>query len=392
MYTYPHDELQVEQVLVSILGSFWDMLYAGRDQVASVASARGQAEQQTESDLVEAASSVGIATCPVYHRALWYPLTITQSARLPGTLLTYGEGAVYGPQPSNGIVYQYGVSPDTTSSYECPASLAATSLICDHINHPAISLINMVDFQLDRTRSVIIFRNDPFEEFVSQAVLDDDGNETDREITLWLYQADFDVARLYRQFGYVLGLDMPSSPGYADMLRASWDAVVGCTARQQIEDVLSAMTGSPLAKEDGEIVEDVATDAVQLLIITDKNVYRYAATATALVEPGDTLAAGQALTDVFKLYDLNLGEVPPVVAIGLNRSYFDPSIESDLLFVNRDVPLEVSTAEDGHTVARFQISGETADVEQFWALMDARGVASGNTLARLLDQRTNKVG
>jgi hypothetical protein len=364
MFTYPTSRLDQADDLHHVLGSFWYQLYGDRDMIAAYCGAKGQLELQTLSDLNEVAAAVSRSTCPVYHRVRWLPLVLVKS---------------------QGVLTAGGVT------YPVPAGLAEAPVACCGISVSVSVLVQDLDYSLNATG--IEFATDPFTQpkFPQQAVYDQSGNQTDLEIVLWLFRAGIDVGLLYRQFGYVLGLSFPSSVGYKRAVNVGWDALTAGSARKDLDAALVTITDAPLAVGN-EIVLQTISDFSSLLVITDLNVYRYAQSAVPLVVSGQAVSAGQPLTDVFRVYDLGTGQVPPVASIMLGPGFLDPSVQGPLTFQNTPVPLQVSTAADGHTVAQFSVDGTAADVTQFWARMDAKGLASGNTLARLLDTRTNKQG
>jgi hypothetical protein len=364
MYVYPSNDLEVADSLQNTLGSFWDVLYGDRETVNSYCVAKGEVELQSVQDLGEAAAACGHDACPVYRRVRWLPFTVRRSQ------VTVVDGG-----------YQV----------QAPPSLAKANVVSSHITNPSVVWVYGVDYAL--AGGTFTFYQDPFQvDFAQNTVYNQDGTRLDDEITFWLFHADTDVDRLYERLGQVFGLRMTSSEGYKRLLNAAWYALVRGTTRGDIEDAMSALTGIPLVRNESEVVSYVTYDKDDLLVITDLAVYRFPAAAKAVVVPGQALGKGQAMTDVLRLYDMSLGQAPPVQSLSLGPGLLAPSIPDRVIFTNVDVPLEVTTAPDGHTVARFALEGDVASVDQFWALTDQKGVASGTTLARRMDTRANKVG
>jgi hypothetical protein len=364
MFVYPSNDLEVADAIQNTLGSFWGVLYGDRETVKSYSGAKGEAELQSLQDLNEAALACGHETCPVYHRVRWLPFTVRRSQV---TTVTGG--------------YQV----------QAPASLVRAGVLCSHITNPSVIWVYGVDYSL--ADGNFVFYRDPFQsDFRLDTVYNQDGTFLDDEITFWLFQAETDVDRLYERIGQVFGVHAPSSAGYKDLLVAAWKALVRGTAREDLENALSALTGIPLVKNDSEVVSYVTHDKDDLLVITDLAVYRFPASAKAVVVPSQVVTKGQALTDVLRLYDMNLGLPPALQSLSVGPGLLDPSIPDRVVFRSVDVPLEVTTAADGHTVAKFALEGDAASVDRFWTLMDQKGVSSGTTLASRMDTRANKVG
>lgn len=392
-FTYPASVYDQPQAVKAQLGSFWATFYGGRDTVDAFCLARGQVEQQTLSDINELVDCTGRRTIPTYHRIRWLPLVFRHSDQQPGRMLAYGDGAYFGNQPGTNAVYTYGGHRDTTVAYPVSSGIKQIPLIMERVLDASMVLTTQVDFMLDVVNSRVIFRNDPFADPSVELVpiYNSVGEIADWQITLWAFQVDIDKKFIWTQFGHVVGLQLDSSDGYKDIVNQGWDALLGGTAAQQVENVLATCVGAPLAVA-GETVLFITTDNFGPMILTDQHVYRYGAGATALVAVGDVTYAGQSLCDTLRMYDLNTGVIPPVSSIALGKGFLHPSISGPLTFENTELALTATVAGDGHTVATFPITGDAADVARFFELLDARGVANGNTLAHVLDVRTNPVG
>jgi hypothetical protein len=156
-----------------------------------------------------------------------------------------------------------------------------------------------------------------------------------------------------------------------------------------------------------ETVEITQRDAHGTLIITDKNVYRFAEDAVPVVAVGDVLEAGAPLVDTLTIVELSRGTVPPsVAALALDNGYLAACFYGDLIFENKDVPLEV--IEDhplGYTYVKFGLGGFPADVEKFFDELHDRGIDDAlrpvdscapprrrGTLAHFLDRRAQPSG
>jgi hypothetical protein len=136
---------------------------------------------------------------------------------------------------------------------------------------------------------------------------------------------------------------------------------------------------------DQEIVAEVEASAAGKLIVTDRRVYTAASTATVLVQAGDTLQPGQALTDAIRIFEPGRPIPSWLTEVTLTR----PMLWSDrsLGFQNADTDLVVQTGVSGYTKVSFALTGSPSDVSAFFTELHTRGVAQSKTLANYLDIR-----
>jgi hypothetical protein len=363
MFQYPRNQLDLPDAIKDTLGSFWAVLYGDRETVGTYCGAKATIEQQSINDLTEAANACSIRSCPVFHRVNWLPLDILQSQVTA-----------------------------TSTGFRIPAPplLSRINVICSHVTSPTTVWTTETDFAL--SGGFLTFQMNPFTAgFPVTPIYDQTGKQTDTQITLWLFHAYLDTSILYQQFGYIFNFNLSSSLNYKTLLIALWDALIIGTSRENLENALVALTDTPLAMADGERIVYVGRDKGDLLIVSDQNVYRYPANAQSLVEVDQVVQAGQPLTDVLRL-ESPLGPTLPLSSLSIGSGFLDSTINGSITFTDVDVPLQVSTAADGHTVVTFALDGDAAAITAFWNLIDQKGVASGTTLARAMDKRVNKIG
>lgn len=405
-FTYPANVFDRPQQLLATLGSFWSRTYLGEDQVLSLTLAAAQVAAQTHLDLLELVASMSRFEVPIWHRDNWYMLLIKESelngasinlARFDGAL-AFDDAALFDtPQAS------------PLHAFPLPDKLVNVPLVMNRITDPTVLLTDTVDFTIDNDAGAIVFRANPFDNpLVAVRNVYEDGEPVDREAALWLFRGEFDYEHIYRQFGYVLGLKLKSSKGYRDIVNAIMDNIVQGPTAVSIEQALAAMAGVPLVQEATETVEAISSDANGQLIITDRHVYRYSMRATATVAVGDVVRAGQSLVDAFEVIEFNRGQVPDSLqALAIGRGLLANCFYGDLIFDNKDVPLEVDEShESGYTYLKFGLGGFPADVTAFFDEMHLRGMVAYEsrdqsecavvkrigTLAHMLDKRTNPDG
>ena len=392
-FTYPRNDLQQRRRLCAVLGSFWCDVYDGRAQVTDYAQARGRLEQQGYIDLQEIADASSRNTVPVLHTEQWYRLTLKESSRETdeAALLRFDENGVFGQSS-----HFYGVPVEGRFAYPVPTELAAVSVITNRITEPSVTFIDGIEYVIHAKHSFVEFLTDPFKnDLIPKSDVWQAGEVVDREVYLWLRNAKFDHSHIHTHFSYALGKRLRSTPESRNLLNAVFDTVTGGTAKKEISDALSALSGIPLARDD-ETVIDVVKDHSHLLVITDKHVYRFSKTATSLVVPQDVVVPGQALVDALQIFELNRGQFPASIrAISLEEGYLATGYLGHLQFENKEETLTVVEAEDDATARTrisFPLGGHPEDAEKFFDAAHANGITRGKTLANLLDLRTNQVG
>lgn len=389
-FTYPSNDLQQRQRLLSTLGSFWSDVYAGVAQVEDYVAARGELEQQGFVNLQEAADAISRLTVPVFHTERHYQLSLQEGSRdtTEAAQLRFGGDGVFGAS-----AHLYGRAQVEHWAFPLPADLVDVHLITNRVTDPSLTLVNGIDFVINATQSTITFKQNPFDNelFVQSDVMTGDV-VTDKEINLWLHNAKFDHLHIYTHFSHIFDTKLPSSAHARQLLNAVMDAVTNGTAKEQVTQALSALTDISLAKESEEVVE-ITKDHSHTLVLTDKNVYRFSKSATALVAKGDNVVPGQSLVDSLQVFELNRGTLPDVRALALEEGYLATGYYGPLQFENKAETLTVienDTTE--RTRLEFPIGGHPLDVTKFFADMHANGIARGKTLANLMDTRTVQVG
>lgn len=390
---FPATDLDTPATVQSLLGSFWSATYDGWEEVRDYVAAVCMAYRQAGKDLDEAQKSIVWRNVPLLHVVEWYPLTVLASERLDANLTglrysststaTYGNAGAYG-QPLPGAIQ--------------PAALGNVVdavMLFDGITTPNACLTRDVDFTINTDLGAIEFLIDPFADprFQPTPIFDTNGNQTDSELVLWLYQASFDERNLQTQIGYVFGLDVPSTAAGQDLVTALLNAIEEGTSRKTVEALFEAVCGVKLACGT-ETVQVVTTDARGLLIVTSANAYRFPSGANALVTVGQVVNEGDALADSLQFLDLNNGQIPEgLTALAVGPALLEPGYQSDLIFPNIVEPLQVTTdLPTGRTKVSAALGGYPPDVAKFWSDVHSRGVAANQTLANLLDTRTNPVG
>lgn len=452
-FTYPNSDLDRGRALMAVLGSFWARTYTAKDQIRSYAEATGALTAQTYRNLLESVWSLSRYNVPVFHREYWTPITLKRSDLIKGAISNYNFS------DSGQVFDTYGTFFDVNLSanfyfFPAPPDLVRVGQLLNKILFPTAALTENVDFIIDTNRHAVIFASDPFENPALLRRTTTTGGVLDEEMILWGFNGQFDYATIFEQFAYTLGIRLNSSQNYKDLTNAVINGLLngGATARD-IDLALSAITGVPLVIDDEERVEAVAYDNYGLFVATDKNVYRFAKHAEPVVQIGQVVRSGQQLVRGFEIDELFVaaanattdptlvccsapdslllashsnvlateidtdialdpgGQIcvtskKPITALALGEGYLATCFYGDLVFEDRDVPLQIDTAhESGFTFLSFQLGGMPADVARFFEELHYRGVTAATrpappcspdeapkfTLAHYLDKRKNRL-
>jgi hypothetical protein len=394
-FTYPTTDFDRRDELMTTVGSFWSNVFDQREFVEDIVQAKGELENQTLVQLQELFDAVSRFKIPVFHLERLHFLTFLESDRNRGkaAALRYDEstGEVYSDLTSNRYDQPL---PFAQSAWDLPAGFHDAFVISNRITDSSLTWTKGVDFQI--VDGSIIFQENPFDnELVAKREIFEGDQVVDREMGLWAFRAKFDTEYLFEQFGYVLQLSADSSQRYKDLINASFDALVEGTTARAVEQAFEAFTGVDLVKEEEETVELIRPEIGRILIVTDKHVYQYRDTANVIVSVGQKVLQGDPLVDALAFFDFNRGQCPTpdeVPGLVFGRGYLIPGFFGDLVFENKETDLIVETDENGFTKVSWELGGFPGDVEKFFDELHERGLEDGQTLAQLLDTRTNKVG
>lgn len=448
-FVYPGSDFDRGKTLLSLLGTFWSMTYSASDQMASYVKVVGETANQTYRNLLEVVAGVSRHDVPVLHTELLVPITLKKSEC--NTALTSIARFDSGSAVIDGTLQFDRPQQTTIFSFPLPDNLVDVANIFNRIAFPTTALTKNSDYVIDRGRHAIVFAADPFENSTFARRVYQNGAQLDEELTVWGFMGGFDYDYVFEQFAYAIGLKLRSSQGYKDLTNAIITGLIdgGLTAKT-LDAALTAICGVPVVANNEETVEVMQYDHHGLFIATDKAVYRFSSSATPSVAIGQVMRAGDYLIrgfDVSEFYINNsyiaadesqqvvcqaapmgiletqtktplLTEDDQVItlsdgttvcrrlprditALALDNGFLAACFYGDLVFENKNVPLEVNTEHpSGYTYVKFGVGGLPADVEFFFDEIHRRGVDYAElppnecvpgrklgTLAQLLDRR-----
>lgn len=377
-FVYPASDLDNHRAMIATLGSFWARTYTGIDQVHSYATATAELVAQSHLNVLELAASLSRFHIPVFHTENWLPIPLRRSQqntrastafRFDRTARTFNSAATF----------DSAINTDTFA-YTAHKNLESVYQIFDKLMSPTITLSKNANFIVDKENGALVFADDPFSNpaFLRRGIYED-GRLVDEEIMLWGFKAKLDYNYIFEQFSYAIGLHLRSSENAKQFMNAIFSALLdGGTNVNTLAQAMSAICDVAVVKEPQEIVELITLDAHGLLIATDKNTYRFADSATPIVEVGQTVRANDNLVRTFEIVEFNSGLVPDSVsALALDRGFVSACFYGDLIFENVEVPLEViENHPSGYTFVKFKVSGFPEDVNLFFDELHQRGVAA----------------
>lgn len=375
--------------VMTLLGSFWNQVYTGKQLVEDYLAGRLLTEKQTFRDMVELVASVSRFTVPLYHKQNWTLLTLTESD------LGQGVYSVFGDDHTFGYSINFGETTGTQVTYALTNPPAKVKALTTRITGSTAVLLENVDFVYTANEGLLIFNQNPFDNpaIPKIDIIDSTGLTIDRTIDLWAFGAEYDWKHVFTHFGYVVDLNLPTGQTYKNLVNAVFDCLVGGTTEQRLRFLVSALVDVPMIINPVETVEVIDRDSRGVYVVTDLEVYRINSNAILTVTVGDVLHAGDWLTDTLKLIDLSHGTYSGLSSLTLDASYFlGGTYRGGLTFNNGAVATTVTEDVDGKTKIEWPLGGSSADVNLFWTVCHARGVASGTTLANLLDERTDPDG
>lgn len=439
-FVYPSSDLDRSKNMLSVLGTFWANTFAGRDQLASYATATALTVAQTHRNILELVAACSRYDVPVFHRELWTPIVLRRSQ----VNNTDGSIAVFDATSAtfNGkLMFD---APEAAQRFSFPVveKLNGVRQFFNKLTYPTVALQQNIDFYIDDARNVVVFSENPFDNpaIPRRAVADPATKVEDEEIVLFGFCGDYDYDYIFNQFAYAVDLKMKSSQGYKDLMNVVFDSfTAGGMSAKNLDLGLAAICGIPVVLDPQETVEVVTEDGHGVFIATDRHVYRYSADAAPLVSVGQRVFAGQALVDGFEVVEFrptkylsdNGDDLPtyrqtlndflatngleylsteaeeeillntedlcpirkkPLAALALDSGFVSSCFYGDLVFENKGVPLRVDTHHPSeYTYVDFELNGLPTDIRRFFDEVHIRGIEAHESVEPC-DRSAKKVG
>jgi hypothetical protein len=382
-FTYPSNDLQDPAKILSLLGSLWTDVYAGRDLLQARVEAVARLAEQSYQDFTEMCDGINRLQVPVYHREEWYALRLLESDvnQSDAALWKFDDAGIN--LDDSGLFFDTPLSA-TDYTWAIPKVIKSAELIQNRITEPSVVLFDDIDYQIKDEGIIFVF--DPFDnDLIPKQQVFANGIASDRELVLWLFRSSFDWDYIYQQFGYILGLKLASSENYKEVVNAAMDAIAGATATKQMERLVSMLVDIPLVVNDSETVAAISEDPNQRLVITDKVAYGFPKTTTPSVSVGDTVLEGDSLIEEFQVIQFARGssEATSLLGIVVGQGLLGPGFLEELFFENKKVS-PVITGAFGQERLEFEIQGHPLDTALFWDTVHANRLVYGQSLHELM--------
>lgn len=448
-FIYPGSDIDRSRNMLAMLGSFWSRIYFAKDQLASYADSTATLVAQTYRNILETVAAVSRFDVPVFHSEYWVPIVIKKSdINGPRLVNNFFDGNADKFDQTTAVFD--GVAQTELFYAPAPKNLASVGQIFNKIIFPTVALLEHIDYIIDTKSNAVVFAANPFDNpaILKRAAVTN--GQPDEEILLWGFCGQFDYNYVFEHFAYAIGIQLKSSQGYKDLMNAVFNGLInGGASSADLDLAFSAICGIPVVLDNDETVEVVDSDTRGVFISTDKNLYRFAATAVPTVIVGQKLNAGAQLVLGFEIDEFFVGSTygpPPddeliccpapnlllstnayqdlltetdedllldpnlqscsgrkaLSALSLDRGFLSACFYGDLVFENKEVPVHVDTNHvTNYTYVSFPVVGLPADVERFFDEIHYRGILAAqaavpcppghkrHTLAQWLDRRKN---
>ena len=226
-------------VLHKALGDYWYSYFSGSEQVGTYVNAVVELQKQVEQTMKELERSLSRKEIDIFRTYRNYPLKFKLSE--------FNKWSEVYPKYDGKYYYNSSLTYSTPiykeNRVKIPSKVVSIGKITNKIDEPDLETI---DFSLEEGYLTLPFN--PFEEnFVVNELSDGD-----KEVVLWLRDVKLDFDDLYIQFGYALGIKLPSSERYKEIINAYTDCLVNGGSKENVLKFIKAVTGA-----DGELTNDV---------------------------------------------------------------------------------------------------------------------------------------
>lgn len=395
--TETHDYVQS---MYGALGSFWSEVWEADRDLEALLAAAATVQRNVNLWGGQAVAAVGRQESLPHLAYTLRPWRLQEH-----DLQVFRRDALYGtdsPLPDDELWYLEAGSPADSEfgrswvgpfRIPVPMGLRRCGAILDSPAKPKRVWHPGLDFQIVRNPSGwwVEFENSPFRGGRNIRY-----TEQGAEITLWLWQAEFDNALPEEHFGWVVGVQPTADP--ADrrlaLINHRWDALTRGSTSQGFRQAIGEKLEVPVSKHPQETVEQILVYPeipTGHLVVTDQECYFLREGLTPAVVVGDTISGGSFLCEEVSLhfgdgYAEKALQGVEATKLTLKPDWFGFDIDTPLTFDNTQQFLTVTT-ENGVTTVRFPISGQPEAVDAFWAQVDSYP----NSLARELAGWTSGV-
>jgi hypothetical protein len=248
------------------LSDLWIRFFKDQDQIRALYESTEIVIGQAYLDLMSTILNISVRETPVFQKEFFKLIPVRED------LVSY--------RPSDGR-YLFEVT-----GY----ALKGCNFLYNKIFDPTTILENQIDFIIDSSgeEDYLAFSKDPFDwegdgkpipgvAYRTLNVTDNSGVVTqERELAIWIPDAQVDRYDLYLNYGYLVKRFEPSSEAYRALLQGIMRYFVLGPTMQHLTSALNVIIGVPVVRDDGEILQSVDTsDPNYHTVVTNKRRYQF---------------------------------------------------------------------------------------------------------------------
>jgi hypothetical protein len=326
---------------VRLFGTFFSKYYKELPWYEGLIKSTLSLQEQVEQDLEDMEKSAFRHLVPIYHTKLTHVFDKNESNKDMSPLL-YDEPQSYFVEHISEDYWLNAI--DKFDNRAVSVQYYRTGLdnvvsiekIVDRITDPSLVLLPDKDFVI--RQGLIEFKT----EIPDQR--------------LYLINVKTDESWMYLHFGVLVGLKKDkSSEAYKAIVNTLWDCYNRGGTCSDVFSLIATITGNAIAKSDEAIVSISET-----VIKTNKNEYPIA--QKPCVKVGDSVKAGDNLTDSFDVVEINsLNYSNNMPGVTLKRGILGEGYKGALTFINQLVPVKVKNKRK-----EFTLFGYPNDEKRFW--------------------------
>lgn len=352
-----------EDKVHGLLGAFWHSYYDSSEQVKSLVLSVVELQKQIAQESIELENALSRHTVDPFRKVLWYPVKVRKSQMEADSIryavydadTVYGDGTLYGSEV--GRVFTITV----------PSEIKTAEAAVNQILEPGFIIENP-----EIRSGKLILGVNPFDgsDFYVTEVYDIQGNVVDHEALIWLKNCEVDRDDIYNLFGYILGIKLPSSERYRDLVNAIMDSLVNGPSEGTLIKAVSAVTGIPVVRNDSETVISVSGNT----ITTDQQVYKFSDSDIITASPGDILFRNGVMSRGMNLVSgIDSPGNPDIPAMELTQRLVPIPGFNRAVILNSDQPVKAVSV-DGYSRVDIPFASVTPDTKLFNDTMWVRGL------------------
>ena len=245
------------------LSDLWNRFFKDRDQLKEMYKGSEILIGQAYLDILALVLNMSLRETPIFNKEFFHNLTIREDQVT---------------QRTSDHLYIFEVTDQRIK--EVP-------FLYNKLLAPDVILEDNIDYIAENdTEDLLVFYTNPFDYDGTGSpksgiptrtieILDSSGAvTTTREISFWIPDVKLDGYDLYLNYGYLISRFEPSSEAYRALLKGVFQYFILGPTQNHITSALNVVVGFPVIRNDGEVLQEVAIDDDEHVVITDQAEYR----------------------------------------------------------------------------------------------------------------------